>query len=139
MVSRMRSIPGAAAGDCQHRVVRAPSGQTGMLIATRTSAPVWAEWRKGNAVKTYRCAIIGLTNIASGPVSPSLTGGRHLLPYSHASALAMIPNTRVVAVCELVPALAQAFVDRWSGTWEDIRVYSDYREMLAREEIDILS
>jgi predicted dehydrogenase len=90
-------------------------------------------------MKTYRCAIIGLTNIASGPATPTLTGGRHPLPYSHASALAAIPNVRVVAVCELVPALAQQFLDQWSGTWDDIHLYSDYREMLEREEIDILS
>ncbi len=90
-------------------------------------------------MKTYRCAIIGLTNIASAPVTASLSGGRHPLPYSHASALAMIPNARVVAVCELVPAMAQHFLDQWGDTWEDIHVYADYREMLAREEIDILS
>jgi predicted dehydrogenase len=92
-----------------------------------------------NRVKTYRCAIIGLTNIASGPATPSLTGGRHPLPYSHASALAMIPNARVVAVCELVPAMAQQFLAEWSETWGEMHVYSDYREMLEREEIDILS
>jgi predicted dehydrogenase len=90
-------------------------------------------------VKTYRCAIIGLTNIAAAPVTPSLSGGRHALPYSHASALAMIPNTRVVAVCELVPTLADKFLVQWGTTWDDIHVYSDYREMLDREEIDILS
>jgi predicted dehydrogenase len=90
-------------------------------------------------VKTYRCAIIGLTNIASAPVAPSLSGGRHALPYSHASALAMIPNTRVVAVCDIVPALTASFLAQWGTTWPDIQVYDDYREMLAREEIDILS
>lgn len=90
-------------------------------------------------MKTYRCAIIGLTNIAASPATPSLSGGRHALPYSHASALARIPNTQVVAICELVPALAEKFLAQWGGTWDDIHVYSDYREMLANEEIDILS
>jgi predicted dehydrogenase len=90
-------------------------------------------------VKTYRCAIIGLTSIASAPVVPSLSGGRHALPYSHASALAMLPNARVVAVCDLVPALAASFQAQWGTTWPEIQTYSDYREMLAREEIDILS
>lgn len=90
-------------------------------------------------MKTYRCAIIGLTSIASAPAAPSLSGGRHALPYSHASALAMIPNTRVVAICDIVPALTENFQRQWGTTWPDIQVYSDYREMLAREEIDILS
>lgn len=89
-------------------------------------------------MKTYRCAIIGLSSIASAPVTPSLGGGRHALPYSHASALARLPNARVVAVCELVPALAEAFLAQWGATWEGLRVYGDYREMLAREELDIL-
>lgn len=90
-------------------------------------------------MKTYRCAIIGLTNIASAPATPNLTGGRQVLPYSHASALARLPQTRVVAVCDLVPALTARFLEQWGATWEQIRVYSDYREMLAREQIDILS
>lgn len=90
-------------------------------------------------MKTYRCAIIGLTTIAGGPATPSLAGGRHPLPYSHASALAMIPNARVVAVCDLVPALTQQFLAQWRATWGEMHVYSDYRAMLAREEIDILS
>jgi len=94
---------------------------------------------EGGAVKTYRCAIIGLTAIASAPVTPSFSGGRHALPYSHASALAMIPNTRVVAVCDIVPAATARFAEQWGATWPDMRIYTDYREMLACEEIDILS
>lgn len=90
-------------------------------------------------MKTYRCAIIGLTSIASAPVTPSLSGGRHALPYSHASALAMIPNAQVVAVCDIVPQLIDDFTAQWRETWPDLAVYRDYRELLAREEIDILS
>ena len=99
----------------------------------------WATEKERIPVKTYRCAIIGLTNIAGGLATASLTGGRHPLPYSHASALAMIPRARVVAVCELVPALAQQFLDHWGDTWPNIHVYTDYREMLQREGIDVLS
>jgi predicted dehydrogenase len=89
-------------------------------------------------VKTYRCAIVGLTNIASAPVAPNLGSGRLPLPYSHASALAAIPHARVVAVCDIVPALRQAFLDRWGATWDGITAYADVAEMLAREEIDVL-
>ena len=90
-------------------------------------------------MKTYRCAIIGLTSIASAPVVASLSGGRHALPYSHASALAMIPNAEIVAVCDLIPRLTEGFVAQWGATWPGLTVYHDYREMLAREAIDILS
>lgn len=90
-------------------------------------------------MKTYRCAIVGLTWIASAPVATNLAGGRSALPYSHASALAMIPNARVVAICDLVPRLIDEFVAQWGATWPDIRTYTDVGELLAREEIDILS
>lgn len=90
-------------------------------------------------MKTYRCAIIGLTGIAAAPAAPSLSGGRHALPYSHASALAMIPNAQVVAVCDLVPRLIDSFTTEWGDTWPGLRTYTDVGELLAREEIDILS
>jgi predicted dehydrogenase len=90
-------------------------------------------------VKTYRCAIIGLTWIASAPITPTLSGGRQALPYSHASALAMLPNATVVAVCDIVPAAAERFVGQWGETWPGVKTYTDYQEMLANEEIDILS
>jgi predicted dehydrogenase len=90
-------------------------------------------------LKSYRCAIIGLTSIASAPITPSLSGGRHALPYSHASALSLIPNASVVAVCDIVPAANDRFVEQWSATWPDVHTYTDYRELLAHEEIDILS
>lgn len=90
-------------------------------------------------MKAYRCGIVGLTSIASAPVAPRLSGGRQVLPYSHASALAMLPNTRVVATCDIVPALVESFVEQWGATWPGLRTYCDYREMLDNEEIDILS
>ena len=90
-------------------------------------------------MKTYRCAIVGLTGIASAPVAPTLGGGRHALPYSHASALAMIPNATVVAVCDLVPRLIDNFVAQWGTTWPDLRTYTNVDELLANEAIDILS
>lgn len=90
-------------------------------------------------MKTYRCAIIGLTSIASAPITPSLAGGRHALPYSHASAVAMIPNAQVVAVCDLVPRLIDDFVAQWGTTWPDLRTYTNVADLLANEEIDILS
>lgn len=90
-------------------------------------------------MKTYRCAIVGLTSIASAPVAPSLGWGRHALPYSHASAVAMIPNAQVVAVCDLVPGLIDKFVEQWGTTWPELHTYTNVNEMLANEEIDILS
>src|SRR5689334_14573813 len=91
-----------------------------------------------NSLKTYRCAIVGLTNIAAGPITHSLEGGRHILPYSHASALAAIPQAKVVAVCDIVPAMTEAFQKTWKGVWDDVETYNDINELLDNEEIDIL-
>lgn len=89
-------------------------------------------------MKTYRCALVGLSGIASNPATPSLSGGRSVLPYSHASALAAIPNAEMVAICDIMPASSERFVERWGTRWPGMRVYQDVDEMLASEEIDIL-
>lgn len=90
-------------------------------------------------MKTYRCALVGLSGITSAPVSTSLAGGRHALPYSHASALAAIPEAEVVAICDMVPALNESFVERWGETWPEMTPYTDVQEMIAREKIDVLA
>lgn len=86
-----------------------------------------------------RCAIVGLTWITSGTATPSLNGGRMALPYSHAAALARIPAARVTAVCDIVPAANERFVDQWGDTWPGIETYADVTTMLDQEEIDVLA
>jgi predicted dehydrogenase len=86
-----------------------------------------------------RCAIVGLTWITSGPATPSLHGGRMALPYSHAAALARIPAARVTAICDIVPAAAERFLDEWGETWPGITTYTDVSAMLDEEEIDVLA
>lgn len=88
----------------------------------------------------YRAGIVGLTGIAAGgrdeaPVA--ILGKQH--PGSHASSYAQIPNTTVVGVCDLVPALGDKFKEDWGAVWPDVRFYTDYRQMLAEGNLDILS
>jgi predicted dehydrogenase len=89
-------------------------------------------------VNTFRCALVGLSGIASAPIAPSLGGGRSILPYSHASALAAIPNAEIVAVCDLFPEAIDRFTGLWGERWPNLRTYTDVNAMLASEEIDIL-
>lgn len=89
-------------------------------------------------MKTYRCALIGLSGIAVAPVQSSLSGGRSVLPYSHASALAAIPNADIVAVCDIFPEAGEKFRSLWGDRWPDARFYTDVDELLDSEEIDIL-
>jgi predicted dehydrogenase len=90
-------------------------------------------------VKTYRCALIGLSGIAISPVKPSMAGGRGVLPYSHASALAAIPNAEIVAVCDIFPEAGERFRATWGDRWPDARFYMDATALLDNEEIDILA
>ena len=89
---------------------------------------------------TYRTAIIGLSWIATDPppaaADPVLGTS---IPYSHAAALAAVPNIDVVAGCDIVPALRDEFLERWSCRWPTAKVYDDYRELLAAERPEIVS
>lgn len=88
---------------------------------------------------TLRCALVGLSGIASAPAEASLAGGRNLLPYSHAAALAIIPDATLVAACDIVPRLTDGFVAQWGETWPNLRTYHDVSEMLHNEAIDVLA
>ncbi|MAG37000.1 MAG: hypothetical protein CL878_12260 [Dehalococcoidia bacterium] len=89
----------------------------------------------------YRAGIVGLGGIGAGPlaaqpVHPAL-GIRW--PHPHAGAYAVQSNVEVVAVCDLVPELLDQFRTTWHDTWPDVTTYTDYREMLDDEQLDLLS
>ena len=89
---------------------------------------------------TYRTAIIGLSWIATDPPPAGL--GPVLgtsIPYSHAAALAAVPNIEVVAGCDINPAMREQFLERWSGRWPGATTYENYREMLEATKPDIVS
>jgi len=91
-------------------------------------------------MKTFRAAIIGLTGIAAGPrgIPPDPVLGE-AMPHSHAAAYAAVPRTTVAAVCDLVPTLIDQFREHWGSEFPEARGYTDYRELLAHEEIDLIS
>jgi predicted dehydrogenase len=88
---------------------------------------------------SHRIALIGLSWITADlpePASGAVLGTA--IPYSHGSALAAIPAADVVAVCDIVPAARDTFVERWNHRWPGLTAYGDYREMLAREHPDVV-
>lgn len=89
---------------------------------------------------TYRAAIVGLTGIAASlpPKAPDPVLGTET-PHSHAGGYASVPDTEVVAVCDLVPSLLDDFNERWGETFPKAKGYTDYRAMLAEQDIDLLS
>ena len=88
----------------------------------------------------YSAAIIGLTGIGAGR-EPEDHGvplyGR--MPRSHAGAYHQNPQTRVVGVCELRESHLAEFKRNWGDVWPDVRLYTDYQEMLDREKPDFVS
>jgi predicted dehydrogenase len=87
-----------------------------------------------------RAAIIGLSWIgadppqaASDPVLGTATPG------THASAMAVIPEIEVVAGCDIFPSARDQFVERWSPVWPGVHVYEDFRELFAKEQVDLVS
>jgi predicted dehydrogenase len=88
------------------------------------------------ATPCYRVGIIGAGRIASTIQDEIETGPfSFLLPYSHAGAYAAHPATEVVAVADVDAGRREAFGERWSVGSR----YADYREMLSREALDIVS
>jgi predicted dehydrogenase len=87
----------------------------------------------------YRVGIVGLTGIAAGAsrqVEGPLTSP---MPGSHAAAFAVLPQTQVVAICELKPELMDQFTTQWGKVWPEVRRHTDFREMIAKERLDILT
>lgn len=84
----------------------------------------------------YRVGIIGTGRIASTIQDEVETGPfSYLLPYSHAGVYAANPQTTIVAAADQNPERLQAFADRWHVP----DTYADYREMLAKTQLDIVS
>lgn len=61
--------------------------------------------------------------------------GGLMLPYSHAAGYAAVEETEVVTACDIDEARLQAFAERWNIS----ATYTDYREMIKAENLDIVS
>jgi predicted dehydrogenase len=87
-------------------------------------------------VLTYRVGVIGTGRVAGslGDEVEQLPF-TFLLPYSHAGAYAEVPSTEIVAAADTSADRLQAFAERWHVP----ATYSDYRTMLDREQLDIVS
>jgi predicted dehydrogenase len=84
----------------------------------------------------YRVGIIGAGRIAS-TIQDEIESSpfAFLLPYSHAGAYAAHPATEIVAAADTNAERRQAFGERWAVD----RLYADYRQMLADEQLDVVS
>ena len=89
---------------------------------------------------SYRVGVVGLTDIAADRNLPEPEGIlTTLMPASHMEAYAFHPKTEVVGVCELNPDLIKGFKEAWGDEFPHAKTYTDYREMIDKESLDILS
>ncbi|MEP6637731.1 MAG: Gfo/Idh/MocA family oxidoreductase [Chloroflexota bacterium] len=87
-----------------------------------------------------RIALVGLSWISAdlpGPASDPMLGTS--IPYSHASAVAAIPELDLVAGCDISPTACDTFRERWSGRFPNLKVYDDYGEMLRTERPELVA
>ncbi len=92
------------------------------------------------ADKRYRAGIVGLRGIAAGPLPKEASYPlKRLMFTSHAASLALVPQTEVVAYCDLDESLLDQFKSNWGSTWPDARPYTDFDKMIAEADLDILA
>ena len=89
--------------------------------------------------KTYRVGIVGLSGIAAGPPGSDAGPLRDEIRVGHTACLAQTPGVDVVGVCDLSSEMLDKFADTWGGRWPNATPYTDYREMVGREGLDILT
>ena len=79
---------------------------------------------------TYKVGFIGT---GKKPVRPGPLG--YGMAHQHAAAYKALPSCEIVACADISPENAQAFQELFGVA----RTYTDYREMLAKEQLDIVS
>ena len=92
----------------------------------------------GNKKSTYRVGIVGARDIVGRAPGPAPPPFRNEIILSHVASLALIPSAELAAVCRLDPTLHTQFESDWGGRWPSARLYTDYKEMLAQEDRDLL-
>lgn len=81
--------------------------------------------------KIYKAGIIGLGRMGSLFEEDPLS----LKPCSHAGAYNSFPRTKIVAACDI----RKDRLKRFAKTWKPNSLYQDYKEMLKKEDLDIIS
>ena len=88
----------------------------------------------------YRAGIVGLRGIASRRAGEEAGSPlKREIIISHAASIALTSDIEVVGFCDRVPELRDEFQAAWGDRFPNATPYDDYNEMLAREELHILT
>jgi UDP-N-acetyl-2-amino-2-deoxyglucuronate dehydrogenase len=58
---------------------------------------------------------------------------------AHATGIAGLSNAEVVAGCDIAQETLNAFKERWQETWPNVKLYTSHKEMLASENLDVVT
>jgi UDP-N-acetylglucosamine 3-dehydrogenase len=87
-----------------------------------------------------RAGVVGLSGIGERPAAPGAAAGWGLaMPHSHVSAYHHVGDTELVAVCDISEDAIANFNADWSDDLPEVNTYTSHREMLEKENLDILS
>ncbi len=88
-------------------------------------------------MKTYRAAVVGCGRMG-GFIDNEVVGAPgHVPPYSHGGSYSECDRTDLVACSDFREDLMEEFGNQYGVPKE--RQYTDYKEMIAREDLDIVS
>ncbi len=88
-------------------------------------------------MKTYRAALVGCSRMGAFIDNEQRGASRFRQPYSHAAGYEACERTELVACSDLRPEVLEQAGKRYGVPSE--RLYTDYREMIDREQPDIVS
>ena len=88
-------------------------------------------------MKTYRAAVIGCSRMGAFIDNEVPDYKAIPLPYSHAAGFYAEERTDLVACSDLRPDVMEVFGERYDVPKE--RQYTDYRELIDKENLDIVS
>jgi predicted dehydrogenase len=88
-------------------------------------------------MKTYRAAVIGCSRMGGFIDNEVIGYPGHVAPYSHAAGFYACPRTDLVACADVRADVMEQFGLRYDIPQS--RQYTDYREMIAKENLDIVS
>ncbi len=88
-------------------------------------------------MKTYRAAVIGCSRMGGFIDNEVVDSPRHVPPYSHAAGFYACDRTDLVACADFRTDVMEEFGKRYDIPKE--RQYTDYKEMIAKENLDIVS
>lgn len=58
---------------------------------------------------------------------------------THASGLVGLPNVELAAGCDFVQSTLNAFKEKYQNNWDNISLYTNHQEMLAAENLDVVT